>query len=118
MPLKNDAVAAAIRYGKRVKLADGNGLFLVARKPGRAYWVTQFRIGHKFTSKSPGPAASLTPAAARRAREAFAVRRRSGALATATAPATAMAGPPRHAPREGGGKRFGEAHETYRRNVA
>jgi hypothetical protein len=37
LPLKNDQVASAIKRGAPAKLADGHGLYLVVRRPGKAY---------------------------------------------------------------------------------
>jgi integrase len=100
MPLSNDQVKDAIRAGDRVKLADGAGLYLVVRKPGLAYWIKQYRNGASFSSTSLGTAGKLTPAAARRAREAFDVARRKQprqrhhvahhAVAAATGPTNGM----------------------------
>jgi integrase len=119
LPLKNDQVASAIKSGAPVKLADGHGLYLVVRRPGKAYWITQFRNGNRFSSKSLGPATSVTPAEARRRREAFAVGRRNRALMTSAAvPIGALVGTPRQAPAALAGKLFGEANATYRTNHA
>jgi hypothetical protein len=43
MRLKNDQVTKAIRTGAPVKLSDGKSLFLIVRKPGKAYWTTTYR---------------------------------------------------------------------------
>jgi integrase len=75
MPLKPDQVAAAIRSGVNRKIADGNNLYLVVRN-GRGFWVLQYRDGQKIRSKGLGSAAKVSPAQARRAREAFVVGRR------------------------------------------
>src|ERR1700730_16360026 len=92
MRLKNEQVAEAIKTGAPVKLSDGKSLFLIVRKPGKAYWTTTYRTsGGKHSSKSLGPASSLTLAAARRAREAFSADRRRG-LIISTAPVAAVAG--------------------------
>src|ERR1700674_1884184 len=98
MRLKNEQVADAIRAGAPVKLSDGNSLFLIVRKPGRAYWTTTYRASTgKHSSKSLGPATSLTLAAARRARETFSADRRRG-LIISTARVAAVAGTARQAP--------------------
>src|SRR6266446_2620575 len=68
---------AAIKRGVNQKIADGNSLYLVV-KNGKGFWVHQFREGRVIRSRGLGPAATVTPAAARRAREAFAVARREG----------------------------------------
>jgi integrase len=83
MSLKALQVADAIRSGTDQKLADGNNLYLVVRK-GRGFWVLQYRDGKKIRSKGLGPAAKITPAQARRAREEFIVAwRQTKALAGA-----------------------------------
>jgi integrase len=85
--LKPDQVSAAIKAGVNRKLSDGRGLYLVV-KNGRGFWVYQFwnvgptkgnPIPHGHTrSKCLGTVSSLTPAAARRARDSFAVAFREG----------------------------------------
>src|SRR5712692_5611550 len=77
MPLSPYRVADAIRSGVNQKLADGHNLYLVV-KNGKGFWVHQFRDGKVIRSKGLGPATTMTPAQARRAREAFAVARREG----------------------------------------
>jgi integrase len=87
MPLKPEKVSAAIKSGVNQKLIDGRGLYFVV-KNGRGFWVYQFwAVGpternptpHGHTrSKCLGPASELTPAAARRERDAFAVAWREG----------------------------------------
>jgi integrase len=76
MPLKPEQVTAAIRSGIDQKIPDGNNLYLVVRK-GRGFWVLQYREGEKIRSKGLGSAAKVSPAKARRAREAFVVGRRT-----------------------------------------
>jgi integrase len=85
--LRPDQVSAAIKAGVNRKLSDGRGLYLVV-KNGRGFWVYQFwnfgptkgnPIPHGHTrSKCLGTVAQFTPAAARRARDAFAVAWREG----------------------------------------
>src|SRR5579863_9523106 len=87
MPLKPERVSAAIKSGVNQKLSDGRGLYLYV-KNGRGFWIYQFwAVGptegnptpHGHTrSKCLGPASELTPAAARRQRDAFAVALREG----------------------------------------
>jgi integrase len=118
MRLKNEQVAEAVKAGAPVKLSDGKSLFLIVRKPGKAYWTTTYRTsGGKHSSKSLGPASSLTLAAARRAREAFSADRRRG-LIVSTASVATVAGIPRQAPTKAAGVLFGEAHATYREDHA
>jgi integrase len=114
--LKPDQVASAITGGVNAKIADGRSLYLIVRG-GRGYWVHEYREGKKRRSRGLGSAADVSPAAARRARDAFAVRRRDGADAlmtgTAAVPAT-----PTQAPAAVTNKLFGDAHSTYRKNHA
>jgi integrase len=77
MSLSSQQVTAAIKSGKSQKLGDGRNLYLVTRR-GHGFWVYQFRDGKVIRSKGLGSAAKVTLAAARRAREAFAVARREG----------------------------------------
>jgi integrase len=77
MPLSSQQVTAAIKSGRNHKLGDGHNLYLVTRR-GHGFWVYQFRDGKVIRSKGLGSAADVTLAAARRAREAFAVARREG----------------------------------------
>src|SRR5258705_13353804 len=77
--LKPDDVAAAIASGKDQKVADGNSLYLFVRG-GRASWVYHFRDGASLRTMSLGSAPQMSPAAARRAREAAAVQRRAGRI--------------------------------------
>jgi integrase len=72
-------VTKLLRSGSPAKVADGNSLFLIVRRPGVGYWVHQFRDGASFQSKGFGRAPTVTLAQARRSREAFTVGRRSGA---------------------------------------
>jgi integrase len=85
--LKPNQVSAALTAGVNRKLSDGRGLYLVV-KNGRGFWVYQFwnfgptqgnPIPHGHTrSKCLGTVAQFTPAAARRARDAFVVAVREG----------------------------------------
>ena len=75
--LCSEQVSDAIKSGISQKLADGHNLYLVV-KNGKGFWVYQFRDGNVIRSKGLGSAARVTPARARRAREAFAVARREG----------------------------------------
>jgi integrase len=77
MPLSPSRVADAIRSGLNQKIADGHNLYLVV-KNGKGFWVHQFRDGNVIRSKGLGSAATVTPAQARREREAFTVARREG----------------------------------------
>lgn len=87
MPLKPEQVSAALKCGTNQKLSDGRGLYLVV-KNGRGFWVHQFwsfgptqnnPVPHGHTrSKCLGTVADLTPAAARRERDAYAVALREG----------------------------------------
>lgn len=62
---------------RQSKDRDGHNLYLIV-KNGKGFWVYQFRDGNVIRSKGLGSAARVTPAQARRAREAFAVARREG----------------------------------------
>jgi len=75
--LRSEQVSDAIKSGVNQKIADGHNLYLVV-KNGKGFWVYQFRDGNVIRSKGLGSAARVTPAQARRAREAFAVARREG----------------------------------------
>jgi integrase len=75
--LRSEQVSKAINSGVNQKIADGHNLYLVV-KNGKGFWVYQFRDGNMIRSKGLGSAARVTPAQARRAREAFAVARREG----------------------------------------
>ena len=75
MSLSPQQVTSAIKSGVNQKLSDGRSLYLVV-KNGKAFWVHQFRDGKVTRSRGLGSAAQVTPAAARRARDAFAVARR------------------------------------------
>jgi len=75
MPLSSRQVADAIKSGVNQKIADGHNLYLVV-KNGKGFWVHQFRDGNVIRSKGFGSAATVTPAQARREREAFTVARR------------------------------------------
>src|ERR1700730_18179223 len=75
--LRSEQVSDAIKSGVNQKLADGHNLYLVV-KNGKGFWVHQFRDGKVIRSKGLGTATTMTPARARRAREAFAVARREG----------------------------------------
>jgi integrase len=75
VPLSTQQVSAAIKSGVNQKIADGRSLYLVV-KNGKGFWVHQFRDGKVTRSRGLGSAASVTPAAARRERDAFAVARR------------------------------------------
>ena len=77
MPLSPRQVTDAIKSGVNQKIADGHNLYLVV-KNGKGFWVYQFRDGNVIRSKGLGSAARVTPAQARRAREALAVARREG----------------------------------------
>ncbi len=77
MPLGPKEVSDAIRSGVNQKIPDGHNLYLVV-KNGRGFWVHQFRDGAVIRSKGLGSAATVTPAQARREREAFTVARREG----------------------------------------
>ena len=76
-PLSPREVADAIKSGVNQKIADGHNLYLVV-KNGKGFWVHQFRDGKVIRSKGLGSAATVTPAQARREREAFTVARREG----------------------------------------
>jgi len=103
MPVSSRQVADAIRSGVNQKLADGHNLYLVV-KNGKGFWVYQFRDGNVIRSKGLGSAARVTPAQARRAREAFAVARREGLELPGIRP---------HTPR---GDKFAVAADTYLSN--
>jgi len=75
--LRSEQVSNAIKSGVNQKIGDGHNLYLVV-KNGKGFWVYQFRDGNVIRSKGLGSAARVTPAQARRAREAFAVARREG----------------------------------------
>jgi integrase len=124
MPLKPEQVASEIQSGKNRKIADGRSLYLVVRN-GRGFWVYEYRHGNSRHSHGLGSAANMSPAAARRAREDFAVERRKPLFVPprkhrgrALMTTTATAGAPRQAPMAGAGKAFGEAHATYLTNHA
>ena len=115
--LKPDQVASAIRSGVNVKIADGRSLYLVVRG-GRGYWVHEYRDDKTRRSRGLGSAANVSPAAARRAREAFVVGRRNGAGALMTSTAAVTTATPAQVPAAVTDKLFGEAHATYRKNHA
>ncbi len=79
------AVIATTR--ERVKLKDGNSLYLWLRPAplpeqgdGSALWTYHYREGQSMRTRSLGSAADMSPAAARRAREDFAAERRQGRI--------------------------------------
>jgi integrase len=78
MPLKPDEVKAAIAESidnrKFTRLRDGNSLYLMTRN-GRGYWLFMYKDAGSLRSKMLGTAAKLSPLAARKAREAFNVKR-------------------------------------------
>jgi integrase len=130
--LNPSKVADLLRSGTPCKVPDGESLFLVVRAPGKAYWVGQYRNGTTFNSTGLGSAAKVSPAAARRAWEAFRVARRTartGALFDAVGGALrdqphgavegALPAPP-HAPSalqgEPHNRTFGTAVADYLRN--
>jgi integrase len=114
MPLRPEQVASAIKSGATAKISDGRSLYLVTRN-GRGYWVLQYREGASFRSQGLGSAAKVTPAAARRARDAFMLYRHNAALMIKPAP---VAGMPVQAPAAVAAKPFGEVHLAYRTNHA
>jgi integrase len=103
--LRSEQVSNAIKSGVNQKIADGHNLYLVV-KNGKGFWVYQFRDGNVIRSKGLGSAARVTPAQARRAREAFAVAWREG---------LELPGVGRHRPR---GDKFAVAADTYLENHA
>jgi hypothetical protein len=70
-------IRASRNTDKPRKIADGNSLYLMTRR-GRGFWIYQYRDGATIRSKGLGSAADVTPAKARQAREAEAVKRRDG----------------------------------------
>jgi integrase len=56
----------------------GHGLYLIARD-GQGWWTYQFREGDKIKSKGLGSVEHVTPSQAEKARENYAVARRTGA---------------------------------------
>jgi integrase len=111
MPLKNEAVADAVKLGNPPNLSDGHGLRLRVRGPGVAYWIMNYRQGAKVNSKSLGrysPEFGLT--AARRARNGFDVERRAAPRPITAGPAPALA--------VTAGTLFADAALTYRKNHA
>jgi integrase len=71
--LRPEQVRAALASGKNQRLADGHNLYLLV-KNGNGFWVHNFRDpkeGGKNRWHSFGSAATMTAAAARRARESF-----------------------------------------------
>src|SRR5260221_12470476 len=82
--LRTDQVADAIKDSvgntKSKRTPDGNSLYLITRN-GRGYWTYQWREGNASRTKLLGSAADMSPNQARRAREEFAVARRSGIVA-------------------------------------
>src|SRR5271156_6864518 len=105
MPLSPRQVADAIKGGVNQKISDGHNLYLVV-KNGKGFWVHQFRDGAVIRSKGLGSAASVTPAQARREREAFTVARREG---------VELPGIRSHKPR---GDKFAAAADAYLSNHA
>jgi integrase len=105
--LRPDQVAAAIRSGINQKIPDGNNLYLVVRN-GRGFWVLQYRDGAVIRSKGLGSAAKVSPAQARRAREEFVVRRRTGEES-----AQGLAHKALNAAPAASGLTFGEALEEF-----
>jgi len=110
MSLKPEQVANLIRQSigqkKLTRHSDGHNLYLAVRN-GRGFWVYQFRDGANIRSKGLGSAATMTAAAARRAREEFIVARRRGSVPSMARHDAAAAAVP-----------FGEAAAEYQRNHA
>jgi integrase len=103
--LRSEQVSAAVKSGVNQKLADGHNLYLVV-KNGMGFWVYQFRDGKVIRSKGLGSVAKVTPAQARRAREAFAVAWREGLEL------------PRFGPHKPRGEKFAVAADAYLENHA
>jgi integrase len=106
--LTPDQVAALIRDSvgqKQVRHPDGNNFYLVTRN-GRGFWVYQYWQDGIVRSKGLGPCPPVTPAQARKARDAFVVALRSG-----TAPMIARR--PVSSPARAGGKTFGQTVLDY-----
>ncbi len=112
--LRTDQVADAIKDSvgntKSKRTPDGNSLYLITRN-GRGYWTYQWREGNASRTKLLGSAADMSPNQARRAREEFAVARRSGIVGERRGIANRMA---HHAP----DKRAGEAGKLFGEVVA
>src|ERR1700716_1954164 len=114
--LRPDQVSAAIKAStgnpKLKKIPDGNSLYLITRN-GRGYWSFQFRDGNSFRSKILGSAADVSPAQARRAREEFAVGRRSGIVGERRGIANRSAHPAPEKSADEAAKLFGEVVAEY-----
>ncbi len=112
--LRTDQVADAMKDSvgntKSKRTPDGNSLYLITRN-GRGYWTYQWREGNASRTKLLGSAADMSPNQARRAREEFAVARRSGIVGERRGIANRMA---HHAP----DKRAGEAGKLFGEVVA
>jgi integrase len=77
MPLTPKQVSDAIRSGANRRISDGRSLYLLI-KNGKGFWTYRYRDGAKVRSVGLGSAATVTPAQARRARDAFVVARHTG----------------------------------------
>jgi len=106
------AAAAALKSGAAI-LADGKSLKLVVRR-GYAFWIVGYRdpnVPSGFSSQCIGKYPELSPAAARREREAFMHNRRHAAPAPLTEIRQAITMPQR--PTEAKGATFGAAVRAY-----
>src|ERR1700674_639878 len=110
MSLKPEQVAAAIKSGANQKISDGRSLYLVTRN-GKGFWVFEYRDGSARRSRGLGSAADVSPAAARRARDTFAVNRTRASLHS-------IAAMPHATPGVAAGKPFGRAFAEYLKNHA
>jgi hypothetical protein len=80
MLLRPEHVKAEIAKGQDRRVACGNSLYLLVRN-GNGFWELRYRDGSAIRSHGLGPASGenvVTPAAARRAREAFMADKRRG----------------------------------------
>ena len=106
------AAAAALKSGAAI-LADGKSLKLVVRR-GYGFWIVGYRdpsVPSGFSSQCIGKYPELSPAAARREREAFMHNRRHAAPAPVTEILQAITMPQR--PTEVKGATFGAAVRAY-----
>jgi integrase len=98
-------VKAEIAKGQDRRVACGNSLYLLVRN-GKGFWELRYRDGSAIRSHGLGPASgenAVTPAAARRAREAFMADKRRGIVVV---------------PRRAKGEAFGVAAAAYLDNHA
>lgn len=102
MSLRPDEIKAALASEHNQRLADGHSLYLLCRN-GKGFWELRYRDGAAIRSHGLGSLDAVTPAAARRAREAFMADKRRGIIVI---------------PRRTKGESFGTAAAAYLDNHA